>query len=125
MTTAVAPAADAVVAAAPAAHHAMFSLFSGPFTNDDMWLVIGFAAQTLFFMRFLVQWIVSEKSGKSVIPDVFWYFSLSGGLVLFVYSIHKQDPVFMMGQGIGLIVYVRNIMLVWRERRRQRATPSA
>ncbi|NBX66817.1 MAG: hypothetical protein EBQ96_07470 [Proteobacteria bacterium] len=102
-----------------AAHDAVFSIFSGPFTSADMWLIIGFAAQALFFMRFLVQWIASEKLGKSVIPDVFWYFSLGGGFILFIYSIHRQDPVFMMGQGIGLIVYIRNIMLVWRERRRQ------
>ncbi len=103
----------------PAAHEAVFSLFSGSLTADDAWLIIGFLAQGLFFARFLVQWIASEKSGKSVIPDVFWYFSLGGGLVLFVYAIHKQDPVFMMGQGVGLFVYVRNIMVVWRERRRQ------
>ena len=61
----------------PAAHEAVFSLFSGSLTADDAWLIIGFLAQGLFFARFLVQWIASEKSGKSVIPDVFWYFSLS------------------------------------------------
>lgn len=102
----------------PAAHHAVASLFSGPITGDDMWLAIGLAGQILFFMRFLVQWLVSEKTGKSVIPDVFWYFSLGGGLVLLTYALHKQDPVFIMGQSIGLVVYVRNIMLVLRERNR-------
>lgn len=109
----------------PAAHDAVASLFSGPITFDDMWLAIGFAGQILFFMRFLVQWIVSEKSGKSVIPDVFWYFSLGGGLVLLTYAIHRQDPVFIMGQSIGLVVYIRNIMLVMRERRAQQQATSA
>lgn len=103
----------------PAAHHAIASIFSGPLTDADLWLIIGFAGQALFFMRFLVQWIVSEKSGKSTIPDIFWYFSLSGGVVLFLYAAHKQDPVFMMGQGVGLFVYIRNIMLIMRERRTQ------
>ena len=103
------------------AHHALFDLFAGPFTVDDLWLVIGFVGQALFFARFLVQWIVSEKSGKSVIPDMFWYFSLGGGLVLTIYVIHRQDPVLILGQGIGLFVYIRNIMLVWRERRQQKA----
>lgn len=100
-----------------AAHHAVASLFAGPITFDDMWLAIGFAGQVLFFMRFLVQWIVSEKNGRSVIPDVFWYFSLGGGIVLLTYAIHRQDPVFIMGQSVGLLVYVRNIMLLWREKK--------
>lgn len=106
---------------ATGAHHALFSMFSGPLTGEDVWLIVGFIGQALFFGRFLVQWIVSEKSGRSVVPDLFWYFSLSGGLVLTIYVIHRQDPVLILGQGVGLIVYVRNIMLVWRERRRQRA----
>ncbi|MBU6234595.1 MAG: lipid-A-disaccharide synthase N-terminal domain-containing protein [Alphaproteobacteria bacterium] len=105
-----------------AAHHAVLSIFDGPLTGDDIWLIIGFLGQALFFGRFLVQWIVSEKKGRSVIPDVFWYFSLGGGLVLMVYAIHRQDPVFIMGQSVGLFVYVRNIMLVWRERRKTATT---
>lgn len=100
-----------------AAHHAFLDMFSGPLTHTDLWLMIGFFGQSLFFMRFLVQWIVSEKNKKSTIPDVFWYFSLGGGCILLFYAIHRQDPVFIMGQGIGLFVYVRNIMLVHRERR--------
>lgn len=107
---------------ASGAHHAVLSMFSGPMTGDDIWLIIGFAGQILFFMRFLVQWVVSEKSGKSVIPDVFWYFSLGGGLVLCAYALKRQDPVFIMGQSIGIFVYIRNIMLIWRERRAQAAT---
>ena len=100
-----------------AAHHAFMEMFTGPLTSADIWLIIGFAGQSLFFMRFLVQWVVSEKNKKSTIPDVFWYFSLGGGCILLFYAIHRQDPVFILGQSIGLFVYVRNIMLVHRERR--------
>ncbi len=98
------------------AHHLVLSIFHGPFTTSDLWIVIGFLGQTLFFMRFLIQWIASEKQGRSVMPDVFWHFSLAGGLVLLAYAVYRQDPVFIMGQGIGLFVYMRNLMLVRRTR---------
>jgi lipid-A-disaccharide synthase-like uncharacterized protein len=81
-------------------------------TNEIIWLAIGLIGQTLFFMRFLIQWVVSEKNKRSVIPDVFWYFSLGGGLILLTYAIHRQDIVFTLGQSIGVFVYIRNIMLV-------------
>jgi lipid-A-disaccharide synthase-like uncharacterized protein len=99
------------------AHHAVLALFQGPITLDDLWIMIGLIGQTLFFMRFVIQWIVSEKTGKSVVPEVFWYFSLGGGFVLFAYAFYRQDPVFMLGQGVGLFVYVRNIMLVHRAKK--------
>ncbi|MCB1782805.1 MAG: lipid-A-disaccharide synthase N-terminal domain-containing protein [Alphaproteobacteria bacterium] len=76
------------------------------------WIFIGFFGQGLFFMRFLVQWIASEKVKKSVVPDMFWYFSIGGALVLLVYSIHRQDPVFITGQAMGLIIYFRNIYFI-------------
>jgi len=79
------------------------------------WLVLGFLGQALFSMRFLIQWIYSEKHKKSIIPDAFWYFSLAGGLTLLTYAILRQDPVFIMGQGMGLFVYVRNLMLIRKE----------
>lgn len=101
------------------AHHLIFDLFLGPVTGADIWLLIGFAGQALFFMRFLIQWIISEKSGKSVIPEVFWYFSLGGGIILLAYAVYRQDPVFIMGQAVGLLVYLRNIMLVWRHKKPQ------
>ena len=66
-------------------------------TNSTTWLAIGFIGQAMFFMRFLVQWVVSERSRKSVVPRVFWYFSLSGGLVLLLYALHQRDPVFILG----------------------------
>lgn len=86
-------------------------------TNPTVWLVIGFLGQAMFFMRFFVQWIASERSKRSVIPDAFWYFSLGGGMILLSYAIYRQDPVFIMGQGTGLLIYVRNLMLLRNSRR--------
>ena len=77
-----------------------------------MWLVIGFLGQALFSMRFLIQWIYSEKNKKSVIPLAFWYFSLAGGLTLLSYAIYRGDPVFIAGQGLGIFIYLRNLMLI-------------
>lgn len=80
------------------------------------WIALGFCGQALFFGRFLFQWIVSERHGASVIPLGFWFFSLGGGTFLLIYSIHIQDPVFILGQSAGLFVYVRNLMLIFRKR---------
>ena len=77
-----------------------------------IWIIIGFAGQALFSARFIVQWLASERVKRSIIPTAFWYFSLAGGLTLFAYAIHKQDPVFIAGQGLGLIVYLRNLYLI-------------
>jgi len=79
------------------------------------WLVLGFIGQVLFSMRFFIQWIYSEKHKKSLIPKAFWYFSLAGGLTLFSYAILRQDPVFIAGQGLGLFVYIRNLILLRNE----------
>jgi lipid-A-disaccharide synthase-like uncharacterized protein len=87
-------------------------------TNWDFWIAFGFLGQAAFSARFLVQWIWSEKHGASVIPIWFWYFSLLGGLILTIYAIHRRDPVFIVGQGFGLLVYVRNLMLIRSERSR-------
>ncbi|MGE3920301.1 MAG: lipid-A-disaccharide synthase N-terminal domain-containing protein [Gammaproteobacteria bacterium] len=84
--------------------------------EEIVWLCIGFIGQGLFFMRFLIQWLHSERVKKSVIPVAFWYFSLFGGMILFVYAIHIRNPVFIVGQGVGLIVYIRNLYFVFRER---------
>ncbi|MEE9249804.1 MAG: lipid-A-disaccharide synthase N-terminal domain-containing protein [Alphaproteobacteria bacterium] len=83
-----------------------------------IWLGIGFLGQALFSMRFLVQWIYSEKHGKSLIPVAFWYFSLAGGATLLSYAIHREDPVFIVGQAGGLAIYFRNLYLIHRERHR-------
>ena len=77
----------------------------------DAWIVLGFVAQGLFTMRFLVQWIASERQKKSVVPVAFWYLSVAGGGLLLVYAIYRKDPVFILGQATGLVVYVRNLML--------------
>ena len=80
------------------------------------WLVIGFAGQALFTMRFIVQWWSSERQKRSVIPVAFWYFSLAGGATLLGYAIYRQDPVFIAGQAGGLFIYSRNLYFIYRER---------
>lgn len=84
---------------------------------STVWLAIGFLGQALFGARFLVQWLSSERSRRSVIPMSFWYLSLGGGLILLSYAIYRHDPVFMVGQMTGSVIYVRNIQLRTRERR--------
>lgn len=84
---------------------------------ETIWVVIGFLGQALFSMRFLWQWIRSEKSRRSVIPIEFWYFSIAGGVTLLAYAIYREDPVFIAGQAGGLIIYSRNLYLIARERR--------
>ena len=76
------------------------------------WLVVGFLGQALFSARFVVQWIASERAKRSVVPVAFWFLSLAGGVTLLVYAIHRRDPVFMLGQGAGLFIYLRNVMLL-------------
>jgi len=73
--------------------------------------------QTLFGMRFIIQWLASERVGRSVMPVAFWFFSIGGGVLLLVYALYKRDPVFIIGQGLGLFVYLRNLYFVFRERR--------
>jgi lipid-A-disaccharide synthase-like uncharacterized protein len=82
----------------------------------DSWKILGFSAQGLFFSRFLVQWIASERAGRSYVPISFWYLSMGGGLLLFLYALHIKDPVFILGQSMGLLVYIRNLMLVRKQR---------
>jgi len=85
-------------------------------TLEHMWLVVGFLGQGLFASRFILQWFKSEMEGRSVIPVNFWYCSLGGGIVLLAYAVHKLDPVFILGQASGLVVYSRNLYLIFRER---------
>ena len=82
-----------------------------------IWLIIGFLGQAFFFMRFVVQWIASERARKSIIPHAFWFFSIGGGLVLLIYAIYRRDPVFIVGQAMGLFIYLRNIVFIRREKR--------
>jgi lipid-A-disaccharide synthase-like uncharacterized protein len=77
------------------------------------WLIVGFAGQALFSARFIVQWIVSERRRKSVVPIAFWFLSLGGGGLLLAYAISRQDPVIILGQSTGLVVYLRNLWLIY------------
>jgi len=88
-----------------------------------VWLGIGLLGQALFSLRFIVQWIASERQRRSVIPAVFWQFSLAGGITLLVYAIHRRDPVFILGQVTGIVVYLRNLHFVRREGRRAAELP--
>jgi lipid-A-disaccharide synthase-like uncharacterized protein len=83
----------------------------------DWWIALGYVAQIFFFMRFFVQWIASERAGKSVVPMSFWLFSIGGGFLLFVYALYRRDPVFILGQGLGFFIYMRNLYFIVRERR--------
>jgi lipid-A-disaccharide synthase-like uncharacterized protein len=90
----------------------------------DFWLVFGLVAQLFFAGRFVVQWIASERAGKSVMPFAFWIFSMGGGLMTLVYGIVRKEPVIIFGQGLATIIYVRNIMLIFREREEPKAGES-
>ncbi len=89
---------------------------------NRFFLIWGFAAQAIFAARFIVQWIASEKEKRSVIPMAFWYLSLTGGIMLFVYALYRKDPVFILGQASGLIVYIRNIVFRLREKKQLEKT---
>ncbi len=85
-------------------------------SNPVLWLVIGLIGQGIFSARFIVQWLVSEREKRSIIPVAFWYLSLFGGITLLFYSIYKRDPVFILGQSTGVFIYARNLYLIHRER---------
>ena len=89
----------------------------------DPWNILGLFGQALFASRFIIQWFVSEMERRSIIPVAFWYCSLAGGIVLFVYAIHREEPVFIAGQGLGLLVYLRNLRLIFREKKRGAEQP--
>ena len=88
----------------------------------DFWLAFGLIAQLFFTARFLVQWIASERAGNSVVPMAFWVFSIGGGVLLFVYALYRRDPVFILGQGLGVFIYLRNLYFVLREKRQAAAS---
>ena len=83
----------------------------------DPWKILGLFGQALFASRFIIQWMVSEIERRSVIPVAFWYCSMGGGIILLAYAIHREEPVFIAGQGLCLIVYIRNLRLIHRERK--------
>ena len=99
--------------------HWLMTVLKVDSTTELWWVIFGFAAQGMFTGRFLVQWIASERARDSVVPVVFWYFSLAGGVMLLSYAMYRQDPVFILGQGLGVFIYVRNLWLIYAKRRRE------
>ena len=87
----------------------------------DVWLVFGIVAQVLFAMRFVVQWLASEKEGRSVIPMAFWFFAMAGGLLTLIYGLVKREPIIILGQALSIFIYLRNLQLIVRDRRRMKA----
>jgi len=96
----------------------LYSVFT---QNIDLWVIVGFIGQAMFTARFIVQWLASEKAERSVIPLAFWFFSIGGALLLLVYAVYRRDPVFIVGQSLGIFIYVRNLMLIAKERRARAA----
>ena len=88
---------------------------------DQLMIIIGFSGQGLFAMRFIIQWLTSERQAKSVIPLAFWYFSIGGGAVLLLYALWRKDPVIICGQGLGLFIYLRNLYLISKSGREDTA----
>ena len=95
----------------------LIAWYAATSTAEMVWIGLGFFAQALFMMRFVVQWIASERVKRSIVPETFWYFSIGGGVLLLAYSIYRVDPVYMFGQGLGLIIYCRNLYFVWTHKR--------
>jgi lipid-A-disaccharide synthase-like uncharacterized protein len=103
--------------------HQVGNYFYNVFVLKLSWVVLfGFAGQLMFSMRFIVQWIASERARKSVFPVAFWFFSIGGGLLSFGYALTIKDPVFILGQGFGVFIYARNLYFVYHERRAARLT---
>ena len=100
----------------------LFSNISAYFANltflESVWLGIGFFGQSLFFSRWIIQWIASERKSESQMPIAFWYMSLAGGLIVLAYAIYRRDPVFIAGQAVGSFVYLRNLMLIYNTQKR-------
>ncbi len=93
-------------------------------SEAHFWLGISILGQTLFTARFLVQWLYSERMKRSIVPIAFWYFSVAGGATLLVYMIHQREWVLALGQGTPLAIYLRNLTLIWRERRTKSDGPA-
>jgi lipid-A-disaccharide synthase-like uncharacterized protein len=93
------------------------SWFLAWFASMDLWKVLGLVGQATFGSRFIIQWLVSEKEGRSVIPVAFWYLSVIGAAITLVYAIHIEEPVFMLPQLAALLIYARNLYFVQREKR--------
>ncbi|QXT38984.1 lipid-A-disaccharide synthase N-terminal domain-containing protein [Gymnodinialimonas ceratoperidinii] len=100
----------------------IFDLFNIDTWLEFWWVTLGFLAQAVFASRFIVQWIASEREGRSYVPVSFWYLSMFGGVLMLAYAVYRQDPVFILGQATGVIVYARNIVLIRRADRADNPT---
>ncbi|MEM7178194.1 MAG: lipid-A-disaccharide synthase N-terminal domain-containing protein [Pseudomonadota bacterium] len=85
--------------------------------GELIWIMVGLGGQVLFMMRFMLQWLASEKARRSVIPISFWWFSIGGAAILLAYAIHRADPVFILGQSLGFFIYARNLWFIYLERK--------
>jgi lipid-A-disaccharide synthase-like uncharacterized protein len=110
----------ALEAVDPNSQNIVFKVLNITTWTSLVWVLLGFAGQAAFFGRMAVQWVISEREGKSVVPPVFWYLSLGGGVLLFTYFVWRQDVVGVVGQTTGVVIYARNIRLLYKERRRER-----
>ncbi len=98
--------------------NAIFSFLHVESWLEFWWVVFGLGGQLMFSARFIVQWLASERAGRSVIPIAFWYFSIGGGIILLAYAIYRRDPVFILGQSLGVFIYARNLWLIHAEKKR-------
>ena len=98
------------------------TMFEQMSAMEMIWLAIGFGGQLLLSMRFLIQWLYSEKHRESVIPEAFWYFSIGGGMLLLAYAIYRMDPVFILGQSMGVFIYLRNLYFIQQKKKELRNT---
>jgi lipid-A-disaccharide synthase-like uncharacterized protein len=97
--------------------HTVMMILGTDNMRDTVWVLVGLFGQLMFTMRFIVQWLASERAGASVVPVAFWYFSLAGGLILLAYGLQKWDTVIIVGQLPGTLIYLRNLWLIHRARR--------
>lgn len=104
--------------ARPSFERTMMGFFNISNWTNFTWVALGLGGQCAFFARMFVQWVVSEKSRKSQVPEAFWWFSLLGGVLLFTYFVWRVDMVGVLGQSTGIVIYARNLRLIWKERRR-------
>ena len=96
--------------------HLVMTILGTDNTRDTIWVLVGLLGQLMFTARFIIQWLASERAGQSVVPVAFWYFSLVGGLIVLAYGLHKWEPVIILGQLPGTVIYMRNLMLIRRAR---------
>lgn len=97
--------------------NALFNFLNVENWFEFWWVAFGLAGQLMFSGRFIVQWLASERVGRSVVPVAFWYFSIAGGVILFTYAVYRGDPVFILGQSLGLFIYSRNLWLIYSEKK--------